>query len=379
MQILSFAVPSPVLVMAVLLSITVFIALSGGLITVLVTDCLEGMISQVLYVVIIAYLLWNFHWSDISHVLGDRPKGHSLLNPFDSSGLKDFNLWFILMGLFVNIYGTMAWQNRGPSNSAGLTAHENRMGNVLGHWRETGKVAVIALLAACAMTFLVSPQTAAQAAIAHQAVAQIPGAQMQEQMELPITVSNMLPTGIKGAFLVILIMGIFGGDSMHIHSWSGIFIQDILVPLRKKPFEPMQHIRLLRFSVIGVGVFAFVFGSLIQQADYLVMWTSSTMAIFVGGAGSAIIGGLYWKKGTVAGAWSALIIRFGHGAAGNHREANLRSDISTQWHPDRLLHLPAFDNRLHRRLPPHVQGRLQSGSHAASRRLCARSRIWRAR
>ncbi len=32
-----------------------------------------------------------------------------------------------------------------------------------------------------------------------------------------------------------------------------------------------------------------------------------TQGIFVGGAGAAIIGGLYWKKGTAAGAWSAFL------------------------------------------------------------------------
>jgi SSS family solute:Na+ symporter len=28
--------------------------------------------------------------------------------------------------------------------------------------------------------------------------------------------------------------------------------------------------------------------------------------VYVGGAGAAIIGGLYWKNGTTAGAWAAL-------------------------------------------------------------------------
>jgi SSS family solute:Na+ symporter len=32
------------------------------------------------------------------------------------------------------------------------------------------------------------------------------------------------------------------------------------------------------------------------------------MAIYVGGAGACIIGGLYWSRGTAAGAWTALII-----------------------------------------------------------------------
>ena len=37
------------------------------------------------------------------------------------------------------------------------------------------------------------------------------------------------------------------------------------------------------------------------------MWWIVTEAIYVGGAGIAIIGGLYWKKGTTAGAWAGLL------------------------------------------------------------------------
>ena len=37
------------------------------------------------------------------------------------------------------------------------------------------------------------------------------------------------------------------------------------------------------------------------------MFLALTGAIFVGGAGSAIIGGLYWKRGTTAAAWTAMV------------------------------------------------------------------------
>jgi len=37
------------------------------------------------------------------------------------------------------------------------------------------------------------------------------------------------------------------------------------------------------------------------------MWWAVTTAIYVGGVGATIIGGLYWKKGTTPGAWAALI------------------------------------------------------------------------
>jgi len=295
------------LVMAVLLSITLFLTLAGGQVTVMVTDCLEGIFSQILYLVIIGCLIYMFSWSEISEVLTDRPAGQSLLNPFDSMGLEDFNVWYVLMAAFVGVYGTMAWQNQSAYNSAGLTPHENRMGNILGRWREYGKQALLYLLTICAMTYLFHPDFAGQAAQVMQDISRIPGENAQAQMTIPMAISYLLPIGVKGAFCAVLIMGIFGGDSTHLHSWGSMLVQDVLVPLRKRPFGPKQHIRTLRLSILGVALFVFIFGALFPQTEFIVMWFAVTMAIYVGGAGAVIIGGLYWKKGTTAGAWAALL------------------------------------------------------------------------
>ena len=79
------------------------------------------------------------------------------------------------------------------------------------------------------------------------------------------------------------------------------------MPLRSKPLTLKQHLVWLRLSIIGVAFFAFCFGALFRQADYVLMWFQVTTVIFVGGAGSAIIGGLYWNRGTTAGAWVGMI------------------------------------------------------------------------
>lgn len=312
----STEIPTYIPLMAIFLAITLFLTLSGGLITVMITDCVEGIISQLFYIVIIAALLLMFSWRDISEVLGNRPPGASLLNPFDSHNLKDFNLTYVLMGLFVSVYGTMAWQNASAYNSAGISPHAAVMGGVLGRWREYGKVAVLTLLAVCAVTFLQHPKYAAEAAPVHAQVEAIENPQVQRQMEVPIALSHLLPIGVKGILCAILLMGIFGGDSTHLHSWGGIFVQDVLVPLRKKPFVPDQHIRVLRYAIFGVAAFAFLFGALFQQTEYIVMWWQVTMAIYVGGAGAAILGGLYWKKGTTSGAWVALLAGSGLSVGG---------------------------------------------------------------
>jgi SSS family solute:Na+ symporter len=140
------------------------------------------------------------------------------------------------------------------------------------------------------------------------ALARIPDTQTQGQMQLVIALSLILPVGVKGMVVAAVLMGIFGGDGMHLHSWSSIFIQDVLLPLRKKPISTAQHLKLLRLSVVGVAVFAFCFGALFRQTEYVAFWFIVTMAIYVGGAGACIIGGLYWSRGTTAGAWTALII-----------------------------------------------------------------------
>jgi len=300
-------IPTYIPLMAVFLGVTLFMTLAGGFLTVMIADCVEGIITQVSYLVIIAALLWIFSWSEINSVLVDRPPGQSLLNPFDSLGLKDFNLWYVMMGVFLGIYGTGAWQNASAYKSAAITPHASVMAGILGRWREGGKGAVVTLLAICAVTFLNHPDFATQAAAAHAETAAIANAQIRGQMEIPIALSHFLPIGVKGVLCAILLMGIFGGDSTHLHSWGGIFVQDVLVPLRKKPFGPQQHIRALRMSILGVALFAFLFGAFFQQTEYIFMWWTVTTAIYVGGAGACIVGGLYWKKGTTAGAWAALI------------------------------------------------------------------------
>jgi len=303
----SWSLPTYIPLMGIFLAISLTLTLSGGLITLMVTDCIEGIFSQLMYIVIIIGVLCIVSWSQMSTVLGSRPAGHSMVNPFDAWQVQDFNLWYVLMGVFLTTYGTMAWQNSSAYNSAGATPHEARMGSLLGRWRESGKSVVVVLLAAAALAYLGHPDFAQASVAAKEAIGQISQPQIQTQMTIPVALSHMLPIGVKGALCAVLLLGIFGGDSTHLHSWGGILAQDIILPRLKKPPTPEKHIRLLRRCMAGVAVFAFTFGALFRQTEYIMMWWMVTTSVYVGGAGAAIIGGLYWKKGTTAGAWAAVV------------------------------------------------------------------------
>ncbi len=304
----TFAVPTYLVLMACFLTMSALLTLSGGQVTILVVNTLEGMFSQFAFLVVAVTLVAMFPWAKMQTVLLDRPAGHSMVNPFNSFSSRDFNLWWVLMGLFLNnIYGAMAWQNNHAFNASGATPHDARMGNVLITWKNYAILALVALMGVSIVTYLQHPDFAAGAAGVGQTVARIADPGTAAQMRMPIALSHLLPAGIKGIVCAMILMGVISGDGIHLHSWSSIFVQDVLVPLRRTPFSPSEHLQVLRWGVVGVAVFAFCFGSLFKQTEYVLMWFQVTTAIFVGGAGSAIIGGLYWSRGTNAGAWVGLL------------------------------------------------------------------------
>jgi SSS family solute:Na+ symporter len=294
--------------MTCFLGTSVLLAAAGGQITILVTNTVEGMFSQFFYVVIAIAMICTVSWAQMSYVLIHQPKGHSLVNPFDTFSAKDFNLWFVLMLAFVNIYGTMAWQNSQAFNSSAKTPHDSRMGSILTIWRYFASGVMSTILAVCTLTFLQHPDFAAGAARAHQIASQIPNAHLSKQMAWPIALSLLLPPGIKGMLCAIILMGMISGDAMALHSWSSIFIQDVIVPMRNHSLSAGEHLSFLRAAIVGVALFAYCFGALIGPTEKLFLYWALTTGIFVGGAGVAIIGGLYWSRGTNTGAWAGMLI-----------------------------------------------------------------------
>ncbi|MEY4787025.1 MAG: hypothetical protein RL692_919, partial [Planctomycetota bacterium] len=81
-------------------------------------------------------------------------------------------------------------------------------------------------------------------------------------------------------------------------------------------FDPKTHILLLKLAALGVAIFAFTFSLLYEPTQYIAMFAALTASVFVGGAGAAIIGGLYWKRGSTEAAWAAMLTGMGLAALG---------------------------------------------------------------
>jgi hypothetical protein len=126
-------------------------------------------------------------------------------------------------------------------------------------------------------------------------------------MLVPVTLKAILPIGVAGIFCALCIFMLISTDTTYLHSWGGIIVQDVIMPFRGKPLTPRQHLFLLRLIIAIVALFAFIFSAFFSQIDFIVMFFAITGMIWLGGAGPCIVGGLYWKRGTTAGAFTALI------------------------------------------------------------------------
>src|SRR5581483_6930886 len=72
------AIPTFVVLMAVFLTMSLFLTITGGQLTIMVVDCLEGLISGVFYLVVIGALLYLFKWHQIFEALATAPEHQSM-------------------------------------------------------------------------------------------------------------------------------------------------------------------------------------------------------------------------------------------------------------------------------------------------------------
>lgn len=301
-------VPTFPVVMASILLISLYFIFAGGQIAVLITEFFQGVYSNFAFLAIIIFCLFFVDWQQIFQAVTSAPENQSLINPYKTSEVPDFNFWFFLINVIGVIYGKLSWQGTQGFNSSAKSAHEAKMGEVLGNFRDIPKWLFLVFIPIVAYTILNHSDFSTVASNVNLILSGIGDRAIENQMRIPLVLSEILPVGLMGTFLAVMIMATISTHDAYMHSWGSIFIQDVIMPFRKKPFEHKQHLRVLKLSILGVCVFIFFFSLLFPMTDYIFLYFAITAAIFVGGSGAVIIGGLYWKKGTTAAAWSALIV-----------------------------------------------------------------------
>ncbi|MCQ2396293.1 MAG: sodium:panthothenate symporter [Lentisphaeria bacterium] len=127
------------------------------------------------------------------------------------------------------------------------------------------------------------------------------------QMSLSVTMRSLLPTGLFGAFCLLLFMAMLSTDDSRIFSATLTIAQDCILPFLPKGLTPKQHIWMIRWVAIAIGVFFFFGSKYMSQLDYIQFFVQMATAMWLAGCCPVMVFGLYWKKGTTQAAWTALV------------------------------------------------------------------------
>ncbi len=298
----------PLLMALFLLSALAFVFL-GGQVAVIITNFMQGVFVNLVFLVLCVYLLVEVvSWDQIFAALAMAPADASLINPFRTSAVPDFNFFYFLIGAFGVVYGQMSWQGTQAYNASSRSAHEAKMSQALAMWKLIPQILFLLFAALVIYTLMHHPDFAGLASRVDGALAGVDREAIRSQLRPPLALKEVLPPGLLGAFAAVMLACMLSTDESYLHSWGSIFIQDVLLPLRGgQPLAQKQHLRALRLSILGVAIFIYGFALLFQQTQYIFLFFAITGAIFAGGSGAVIIGGLYWRRGTTAAAWSAML------------------------------------------------------------------------
>ena len=337
-------VPMYPLVMVLLLSVSLYFVYTGGQIAVIIADFFQGIFVTVVLLIIVLFLFFTVGWDQVTEALEQTPiqlaqeeivkvkdgpeflnmteveqnikieeintrfENSSRINPFKTSHVEDFNFWYFFIGIIGVMYGTMGWQGSQAYNSSAKSAHEAKMGAVLAGFRGIPQGLFFLLAPVIIYVFMNHPDYASIADSVSVTLSEFDTDALKTQLRAPLVLSEILPVGLLGAFAALMLAAFISTHDTYLHSWGTILIQDVIMPFRDKPFDKETHLKVLRYSIFGVAIFIFLFSLLFQQNQKIALFFAITAAIFAGGSGAVIIGGLYWKRGTTAAAWTSMIV-----------------------------------------------------------------------
>lgn len=375
LNLFGYEIPTFMLLVILLTAIAISIICMGGTLALVITDSIQGMICYPLLVVFILYILFNLSWSqEIVPVMTDRAQHESFLNPYDISNLRDFNVFFLVYAVFSQIMHRASWIGAGNS-SAAKSPHEQKMAGMLGSFRGAMGIIFYVLIAVAILTVMnhknyadkakeirigISSQIAGELVkkpevrkklvdnikaipahnhtvgtdkplsqknnldtvylnTAHKALQEDENGNakyqqfrtLYHQVMMASTMRSILPMGLLGMFCLLLVLAMISTDDTRIFSAALTISQDVILPLKKKPFTPEQHMWVLRLVSIGVGLF-FVIGSFFMaQLDYIQLFVTIMVSLWMGGCAPVMIFGLYSRFGTTAGAFTSVITGMG--------------------------------------------------------------------
>lgn len=295
-------------VMVALLALVLVYTTFGGMISVILTDYVQFVVLSLGTLLVtgiaISKLGWNHIFETVQVTMGDPG-----FNPLaEGSG---FGGWYVVwMFITAGLIGSAIWPT---AVSRALTMESTAAVKRQYLWSSisfTVRFMIPYFLGISAYVYIMaSPEGADLKALFFPAEAS--GTEPFNNLyALPIFLGRLVPTVLLGIITAAMIAAFMSTHDSYFLCWSSVITQDVVAPLRKNGLSEAARIRLTRIVVVLIGGYVLYWGLFYKGQDDIWDYMAVSGAIYFNGAIAVLVGGIYWKGASTAGAMAALLAGF---------------------------------------------------------------------
>lgn len=293
------------IVMAALLILVLAYTTMGGMISVILTDYVQFVVLSVGILIATFLAINQLGWTQMFATVGDV-MGEKGFNPVaaDSKFGWSYVFWmFITAGLV----GSAVWPT---AVSRALTMESTRAVKRQYIWSSisfTVRFMIPYFWGIAAFVYIMaSPDGADLKALFFP---DGPGSLSQEHslIAMPVYLGRLLPPVLIGIITAAMIAAFMSTHDSYFLCWSSVITQDVVAPLRREPLSEKARVKLTRFIILAIGIYVYIWGLTYKGGEDIWDYMAVSGAIYFNGALAVLIGGLYWKRASSAGAFAALL------------------------------------------------------------------------
>jgi len=273
------------IITSVLIVIVLFYTVLGGMVSVIVTDYIQFIILSLGLGLGLYFCLVHpdIGWQSMVSTLAEN-RGEAAFNPFhgDSYG------WVWVVWMLVHVFAAgLCWA---PEATRALTAKDPTTSKRTYLIASPGQFVRLALPALLAIAAFCPAEGAAHA-----------------DQALPLLLGKIVPSGLLGLLVAGLMAAFMSTHDSYFLCWSSVICRDVVGPLRKEPLSDKQQILLTRGIIVAIGLFLLVWGVWYELPASVWNYMAVTGSVYLCGSIVVLVGGMYWKRASSAGAMAALL------------------------------------------------------------------------
>ena len=281
--------------MSVMLIMVLIYTVLGGMVSVVLNDFMQFVVLSIGMIIGSYFAISKIGWDNLFKAPATMDK-IAWFNPVAEG--SDFGMIYVIFMVVLTFSAGALWQS---GTLRALSAKTPQIAKHLFAWSSVSYLArrVIPMLwGICAFIFVSQTPKLLSSF-------QGPNA-LNPQFGMPIFIAKVLPSGFLGLIVAGMLAAFMSTHDSYLLSWSSVITQDIIAPLKKDKLSDKSRLLITRISIIIIGLFLLIWGLWFEAPVSLWNYMAVTGTIYLAGAFTVVVAGLYWKKASRTGATIAL-------------------------------------------------------------------------